>query len=292
MKLKNLLLAAALFSLAGCSQAGQNAAQGGDNTNSGGRGTGSYTAQSAGDNRKLNATETPRLKAGAEQVHRQPQPLSLADLHQKYKSTFLFNGPASLREVALTFDDVPDNEFTPQVLDVLKAYGVRATFFVVGNRAEAHPDIVRRIAAEGHVLGNHSYDHPNLPKMSDDVFHDQVKRTGDILANITGIHTRLFRPPYGNIDEDQIKWLASQQYHVINWNVDSLDWKGLNADQVATNVLSHVNPGSIVLQHGAGGTGEDLSGTVKALPTIIERLQARGIKLVTIPELLQIPAGL
>jgi peptidoglycan/xylan/chitin deacetylase (PgdA/CDA1 family) len=273
-----VLLIVALLTLAGCNGGNQAAQDNRNNMN------GKLRAQSE-------AKTTPHLLAGSENSQRQPHPLSLADLHQKYKSTFLFSGPPSKREVALTFDDVPDLKFTPQVLDMLKKSGVKATFFVVGNRAEAHPEIVKRMIQEGHVIGNHSYNHPNLPKVSDDVFHDQILRTENILADIAGYRPKLFRPPYGNVNEKQIEWLASQQYHIINWNVDSLDWKGLNADQVVTNVVSHVTPGSIVLQHGAGGAGEDLTGTVQALPIMIERLQSKGIKLVTIPELFGIPAG-
>ncbi|KIL39885.1 chitooligosaccharide deacetylase [Gordoniibacillus kamchatkensis] len=242
---------------------------------------GTVTAQSA--------AQTPNLAAGPEKTVRKPEPLTLAELHQKYRSTFLFNGPSSKRQVALTFDDVPDTKFTPQVLDVLKKYGVKATFFAMGSRAAAHPEIVKRIVQEGHVIGNHTYSHPNLPKVSDDVFHNEVLGTERILADLAGYSPRLFRPPYGNINEGQIQWLASQHFYITNWNVDSLDWEGLNAKQVMSNVLGHVGAGSVVLQHGAGGTGEDLTGTVQALPRIIESLQSKGIRLVTLPELFDIP---
>lgn len=217
--------------------------------------------------------------------------MSLADLRSKYKSTFLLNGSPSKREVALTFDDAPDDRFTPQILDVLKKESVKATFFVVGNRVETHPEIIKRMADEGHVVGNHSYNHANLPKLSDADFRGQVTKTDDLIRSITGYKPMLIRPPYGNISEPQIQWLASQHKKIINWNVDSLDWKGLNAEQVKTNVLAHVRPGSIILQHAAGGTGEDLSGTVHALPDIILKLRSDGVKLVTIPELLDLPKG-
>lgn len=232
---------------------------------------------------------TPQLHSGSESATRKNVPLSLADLHQKYRSTFLFNGPSWKRQAALTFDDVPDNRFTPMVLDVLKKYGVKATFFVVGNRAEAHPDMVKRIIAEGHVIGTHSYSHSNLIKLDDARFRDEILRTEKILGDMIGYTPRLFRPPYGNVNEQQILWLASQKNYIINWNVDSLDWKGLNADQVAANVLGHIVPGCVILQHAAGGVGQDLTGTVEALPRIIEQLKAQNIQLVTVPELFDIP---
>jgi peptidoglycan/xylan/chitin deacetylase (PgdA/CDA1 family) len=232
---------------------------------------------------------TPGLEDGPERSVRNPSPMSLADLHSKYHSTFLLSGPASKREAALTFDDAPDANFTPKVLDALKKAGVKATFFVVGNRVEAHPDIVKRIVKEGHVLGNHSYNHANLPKLTDNQFREQITKTDRLISKYTGNTPHLVRPPYGNINEDQIRWLRSGHKKIVYWDVDSLDWKGLSAEQVATNVLAHVHPGSIILQHSAGGTGEDLIGTVNALPKIINKLRGDGVKLVTIPELLGIP---
>src|SRR5690606_230382 len=121
------------------------------------------------------------------------------DLRDKYKSTFLLRGSTSKREVALTFDDAPDDYFTPQILDVLKNEGVQATFFVVGNRIEAHPEIVRRMVNEGHVLGNHSYNHANLPKLSDSNFRNQILITDRLIEAITGYKPTFVRPPYGNI---------------------------------------------------------------------------------------------
>lgn len=229
---------------------------------------------------------TPELQGGPEGKVRKPHPMTLADLHSKYPAIYELNGPRSKRQVALTFDDVPDAVFTPRVLDALKQAGVKATFFVVGNRAEAHPDIMARIVKEGHEVGNHSYSHPNLPKLTDSQFRSEVTRTDQIIRNYTGSVPTLFRPPYGNTNESQLLWLASKGKKIVGWNVDSLDWKGLNADQVSTNVLSHVLPGSIILQHAAGGHGEDLSGTVAAIPRIVKSLKNDGVDFVTVDVLL------
>lgn len=232
---------------------------------------------------------TPNLADGPERIVRAPHPVSLSDLHHKYRSTFVLNGSPQKRAVALSFDDAPDADFTPKVLDALKEANVKATFFVVGNRIETHPEVMKRIVREGHAIGNHSYNHANLPKLSDADFREQVLRTDRIIARYTGYEPTMIRPPYGNISEDQIKWLASQKRKVVNWNVDSLDWKGLSAKQVATNVLSNIKPGSIVLQHSGGGEGEDLTGTVEAIPEIVNKLRGDKVKLVTIPELLDLP---
>jgi peptidoglycan/xylan/chitin deacetylase (PgdA/CDA1 family)/predicted small secreted protein len=232
---------------------------------------------------------TPQLADGPEHRLREPKPMTLADLHAKYPSTFVLQGSAGKREVALTFDDAPDDVFTPRVLDVLKREGVKATFFCVGNRIEAHPDVMRRIVAEGHVVGNHSYSHANLPKLSDKRFREEIRKTDRLIRQYTGYTPSFVRPPYGNISEGQIKWLAGNKRKVVNWNVDSLDWKNLGSDEVATNILAHVKPGSIVLQHAAGGTGEDLSGTIEALPKVIAKLREDGVQFVTVDQLLGIP---
>lgn len=219
-------------------------------------------------------------------VHKE---LTIAELRKKYPTFFKLNGPRNVSAVSLTFDDAPDDRFTAQVLDVLKKYGVQATFFVVGNRAEKHPDVIQRMVKEGHIIANHSYDHPNALKISNKSFRNQILKTERILKNLTGKTIALYRPPYGNVNEEQINWLASQNYHMVNWNVDSLDWKGIDAEQVIANVFKDVGKGSIILQHSAGGVGSDLSGTVEALPRIIERLQASGLSIVSLSELLGIP---
>ncbi|GAE05407.1 peptidoglycan N-acetylglucosamine deacetylase [Paenibacillus sp. JCM 10914] len=189
-------------------------------------------------------------------------PLTLSQLLQKYPDTFRASGPR-IKQIALTFDDVPDPRFTGKVLDILKEYDVPATFFAVGERSKKHPDLVKRIHEEGHAIGNHSYNHAQLNKLSLDKFIDQIERTNGILKNITGIHPRLIRPPYGDINEEQLQWARRNGYKVVNWNVDSLDWKGLNKEEVKQNILSAVGPGSIVLQHAGGGSGSDLSGTIE-----------------------------
>nr|WP_178076047.1 polysaccharide deacetylase family protein [Paenibacillus oralis] len=231
---------------------------------------------------------TPELQGGPEGRVRMPHPMSLADLHAKYPTYYVLNGPRSKRQVALTFDDAPDAVFTPQVLDALKQAGVKATFFVIGNRVEAHPDIMARIVREGHEVGNHSYSHPNLPKLTDPKFRSEVTRTDEIIRNYTGSVPALFRPPYGNTDENQILWLASKDKRIVGWNVDSLDWKGLNGDQVCINVLGHILPGSIILQHAAGGQGEDLGGTIAAIPRIVKSLRNDGVEFVPVGVLLDL----
>lgn len=211
--------------------------------------------------------------------------MSLSQLLKKYPETFRTSGPR-IKQVALTFDDVPDPRFTGKVLDILKQHQVKATFFAVGERAGKHPELMKRIHEEGHAIGNHSYNHAQLSKLSLDKFKSQIERTNTILKSLTGVDPRLIRPPYGDINEQQLQWARKHGYKVVNWNVDSLDWKGLNKEEVKHNILSAVGSGSIVLQHAGGGVGSDLTGTIEALPDIITELQRKGYSLVTLPEML------
>ncbi|NKI22495.1 polysaccharide deacetylase family protein [Paenibacillus dendritiformis] len=223
-------------------------------------------------------------KSGISQHH-----LSLAQLRMKYPHIFKLHGSKrGLRRVALTFDDVPDNRITPLVLDILREHNIRATFFLVGSRAKAHPDLVRRIVREGHIIGNHSYSHPLMTKLSLPAFEQQVKDAERVIEEIIGYKPRFYRPPFGEINEEQLKWAGDHGYLVVNWDVDSNDWRGLNAREVYNNVINAVRPGSIVLQH-AGGSKQNgyLQGTVKALPSIIKELKKQRYRFVTVPELLQ-----
>ncbi|MGC5772926.1 polysaccharide deacetylase family protein [Paenibacillus pabuli] len=239
---------------------------------------------------QLRAASSPQYEPVSKSDSSEKEQLTLGQLRQKYADTFKTNGP-STKQVALTFDDVPDPRFTPQVLDILKKYKVRATFFIVGNRAEKHPDLVKRMVKEGHIVGNHSYNHPVFSKLSMNAFRKQILHTGDIIRDLAGYTPKMIRPPYGDINEQQLQWSAKQRYSIVNWNVDSLDWKGLTKDKVKENILSAVKPGSIVLQHAGGGVGSNLNGTIEALPEVIEELRNRGYELVTLDEMLGLPKG-
>lgn len=235
----------------------------------------------------VSATPAPPLESTSSEhsVTAEAKPMTLGELRRKYSETFKFSGP-EVKQIALTFDDVPDPRFTPEVLDILKMHGVKATFFVVGSRAKKHPELLRRIHREGHIVGNHSFSHPLFKKKSVQEFKNEIERTEKVIEKIIGYKPRFIRPPYGEINEEQLKWAKQQGYKIVNWNVDSLDWKALDKEKVKYNVLSAVGPGSIVLQHAGGGVGSNLTGTIEALPDIIRILRNRGYRFVTIPELL------
>ena len=215
----------------------------------------------------------------------QESQLSLTELKEKYPDHFIFHGSNREKTVALTFDDVPDPRYTGKILDILKSEGVPATFFVVGYKAEAYPSIINRMLQEGHELGNHTYNHPYLPSLSLESFQSQIDKTDRILMKLTGKGSNLFRPPYGEVTEEQLLWMIERGMSVVNWNVDSLDWKGISSDEVIANIFKDIGPGAIVLQHAGGGEGEDLTGTIQALPQIIAALKREGYTFLTVSEM-------
>ncbi|QHW30777.1 polysaccharide deacetylase family protein [Paenibacillus rhizovicinus] len=219
------------------------------------------------------------------------KPISWVALQQQYPGSFVIWGPRRYRRVALTFDDVPDPRYTPQVLETLARYKVRATFFVVGQRAAAHPALVRRMVREGHIVGNHSLNHPVFSRISLYAMQQQISRTDWTLRPLVGYSPRFVRPPYGEIVPAQVEWLRSQGYTVVNWDVDSQDWRSLDSQSILINIRRTLQPGSIILQHAGGGEGQDLSGTIAALPRLIKLLRSKGYVIVTLPELLGRPAG-
>ncbi|MEK3684774.1 polysaccharide deacetylase family protein [Paenibacillus sp. FSL R10-2736] len=219
--------------------------------------------------------------------HKRNKGLSLSQLLRKYPDTIKTQGPRR-KIIALTFDDVPDPRFTPQLLDVLHKYNVKATFFVVGSRAEKHPGLVARIIREGHAIGNHSYNHPEFGKLGMNEFRTQIIRTENIIQALAGYKPRLIRPPYGDISEQQLKWARAHGYKLVNWNVDSLDWRGLSKTQVRNNILSRAGKGAIILQHGGGGRGSNLQGTIQALPEVISIMRKRGYSFVTVPQMFEV----
>lgn len=186
------------------------------------------------------------------------------------------------REVALTFDDGPWPTSTRQVLSILRRYGVKATFFLVGYLAERYPDVVREEIRAGMTIANHSWDHPEIPPFagrSDAFIESQIGRTKEVLSRLGGT-TKLFRPPGGSTSPELVELADGLGYRVVLWSVDPHDWAtGQTASRVAENVLSAVGPGSIVLLHDGGG---DQSATIGALPRIIQGIRAKGLKLVAL----------
>ena len=183
--------------------------------------------------------------------------------------------------IALTFDDGPSATLTPKLLDLLAARHLKATFFVVGQNAADHPEILKRAVREGHEIANHSWSHPNLGKMSDEAVRRELQKTDDAIAAAIGKRPTLMRPPYGSITAHQKKWIHDEfGYRIIIWDVDPLDWKRPGPSVVTARILKETNPGSIVLAHDIHAP------TIEAMPATFDQLMKKGFKSVTVTELL------
>src|SRR5437660_1395195 len=184
--------------------------------------------------------------------------------------------------IALTFDDGPSATLTPKLLDLLAAHHIKATFFVIGENVAEHPEIVARAAREGHEIGNHSWSHPNLAKMSEEGVRSQLRRTDDAIKSATGVRPTLLRPPYGSITAREKRWIHDEfGYQIILWDVDPNDWKRPGPAVVRTRILKETRPGSIVLSH------DIHPGTIEAMPSTFDALKAKGFKFVTVSELIR-----
>jgi peptidoglycan/xylan/chitin deacetylase (PgdA/CDA1 family) len=183
--------------------------------------------------------------------------------------------------IAMTFDDGPNEKLTPKLLDLLAAHHIKATFFVVGENAAAHPEILARIVREGHEIGNHSWSHPNFAKMSDEAVRRELRKTDDAIFAGSGIHPTLMRPPYGSITARQKRWIHEEfGYRTILWEVDPLDWKRPGPSVVSNRILRETRNGAIVLSH------DIHPGTIAAMPATFTALQEKGFKFVTVSELI------
>lgn len=183
--------------------------------------------------------------------------------------------------IALTFDDGPHATLTPKLLDLLAAHHMKATFFVVGQNAADHPDILRRAIREGHEIANHSWSHPNFGKMSDEAVRRELQKTDDAIAAAIGKRPTLLRPPYGSITAHQKRWIHDEfGYRIIIWDVDPLDWKRPGPSVVCNRILKETHAGSIVLAHDIHPP------TIEAMPATFDQLDRKGFKSVTVTELL------
>ncbi|MGG0718049.1 polysaccharide deacetylase family protein [Robertmurraya massiliosenegalensis] len=232
----------------------------------------------------------PQLEGGSENKERLRYPVSNYLLQERYPETVILSGAQTSKMVTLTFDDGPDPRFTPQILDILRENEIKATFFLMGARAEAYPELVKQIVEDGHIIGNHTYWHPNLVEEEDvNVLQREVTRTESSLANLIAYRTKLFRAPYGFLNNELVEKLRDMNYKVVVWSVDSLDWQESPPDQITYNVLSNIHPGAIILMHDGAAWNEDRTNTVRSLRQIIPAIKEQGLEFATVPELLNIP---
>lgn len=192
--------------------------------------------------------------------------------------------------VALTFDDGPSLEWTPQILEALKKEQVKATFFMIGEHVKKYPQVARRIAEEGHEIGNHTSDHHVLIYYKMDELEKEINDAQNTIREVTGVTPKYFRPPKAWLNDDEKKKIEKMGYKVILWSLNSKDWVTFHDKQITSYILRHIRPGDIILFHDSGGVftteGGDRSQTVKTIPRLVRKLREKGYKFVTITELL------
>jgi peptidoglycan-N-acetylglucosamine deacetylase len=199
-------------------------------------------------------------------------------------------GDGLKKQVALTFDDGPDPDYTLQILGLLEKYAARATFFVLGEHVQCYPEIVRKLVNSGQEVGNHSFTHPRFPAEAQEAWHRELKHTELELDLLGCPDQHLFRPPFSDYNQELLGFLAHIDQRLILWSVDGADWREPDPLAIAVNVLSQVRPGAIVILHDSDETGTaDRTPTVEALGLILPALKARGYEFVTVSELLGPP---
>lgn len=182
--------------------------------------------------------------------------------------------------VALSFDAAWGNEDTEDLIEILGKYNAKATFFIVGDWVDKFPHSVKALSDAGHSIQNHSNTHKHMPKLSREKMMEEIRECNKKIEAITGVKPHLFRPPYGDYNNELIEVLTEMNHYCIQWDVDSLDWKDRSAEQIRKRVVDRVQPGSIVLFHNAA------KNTPAALPGILEDLQDKGYSFVLIEDLI------
>lgn len=207
---------------------------------------------------------------------------------QLYGRTFV-GLPSGSRLLALTYDDGPNDPYTWRMMEVLERHGVKATFFLLGRFVEERPDIARALVAAGHAIGIHTWDHPNLIFASAAEARRQLQRTQQAIADATGVHTKLFRPPFGGRRPSSLRAARALGLQPVMWNVTCYDWKAKSAAEIAAHAERQIRGGDVILLHDGEyhRIGVDRSRSVEATDRIVSRCQAEGYDFVTIPQMME-----
>jgi peptidoglycan/xylan/chitin deacetylase (PgdA/CDA1 family) len=186
---------------------------------------------------------------------------------------------------SLTFDDGPHPEFTPRLLQILKRHGASATFFMIGEKAHRHPDIVRCVAEAGHAIGNHSWNHVSFPSLDGARRREQIRACANV---IKPCGDRLFRPPYGHLNARSRLDIVLLGHKVVGWNIDARDWDRRDGGLIAQNLLARTQAGSIILLHDgtADEANTDRAATLEAVQLFLQGIGNR-LRFVTVPQLFQ-----
>ncbi|HEY4905716.1 MAG TPA: polysaccharide deacetylase family protein [Candidatus Sulfotelmatobacter sp.] len=218
---------------------------------------------------------------------------SMAPTGQWFGRTFT-GLPRGSRQLALTYDDGPNDPHTLRLLEVLARHDVRATFFLIGSRVQQRPDIVREIAAAGHVIGNHTFTHPLLTFKDAAEIRRELSQTNSAVQDAVGEHSNLFRPPFGGRRPEVLRIAHELGLQPVMWNVTGYDWNAPPAEVIETKVAKQIRGGDVILLHDGGhkAMGADRSQTVLATDSLIARYKSEDYEFVTISQMMQSEAAL
>ncbi len=211
---------------------------------------------------------------------------SMAPRSQLFGRTFIGNG--NRRQLALTFDDGPNDPWTGRLLEVLERHSVKATFFMIGRYVALRPGVARDVAAAGHAIGNHTYTHPNLIFASRTQLRMQVEECHRVLHDEAGVDTRLFRPPHGGRRPDVLREVRGMGLETVMWSATGYDWNTPDPAVIEANIMRQVRGGDVLLLHDGGhlGLGTDRSATIAATDRLLRRYRDQGFEFVTVPEMM------
>lgn len=198
-------------------------------------------------------------------------------------SSFYCDAEDEPKRVALTFDDGPHYKYTEEILDILKKYDVRATFFTVGTNVRRFPELIKRELSEGHEVANHTYSHKHMAKLTDSEFKDEVEGWENVIYETHGYTSDMFRPPEGILTDTERQVITELGYNIVLWSIDTRDWAHNKVDRIVDTVISDVTDGSVILFH------DFVSGdspTPQAVEIIIPKLKEMGYEFVTVSQLM------
>ena len=209
--------------------------------------------------------------------------LSVPTLRVSALSNVYMKNENAVKKVALTFDDGPHPIYTPRILDILEKYGVKATFFVIGQNVENYPEAFEALSKSENEIGNHTYDHKNVGRMSEERVREEITKTEQAIKEHSGRHSFLLRPPEGSLGDPLRRVSVEAGYDIILWSIDTLDWAHTPSQKIARDVLSSVGDGDIILMHDYVSHG---STTCDALEIMIPKMLEMGYEFVTVTELI------
>jgi peptidoglycan/xylan/chitin deacetylase (PgdA/CDA1 family) len=221
---------------------------------------------------------------------------SMAATGQWYGKTFIGIRPASeglrSKQLALTYDDGPNDPYTLRLLEVLAKHNVKATFFLIGCYVQQRPDIVREVVNAGHIIGNHTFSHPNLIFGSARQTRKQLQECQQAITQVIGQHSPLFRPPFGGRRPGTLGIARSLGLVPVMWNVSGEDWKSYSADEIKQRIRRQIRGGDVILMHDGShtGMGADRSRTIIATDRLIAETKSEGFEFATIPEMMKASA--